>query len=262
LKLRNPPVVEAWIEFHARGSDTEETWPNGVRPFLDEISDDYPAHDDIFEEAFEVVRRGATGVPEQIAGRGEFSRMRAFDKARSRCVQLGRDALVVNLIRSPEPYEGFHRLLPIALEQLARFKRIFRPTTVLTAALHYTDVVKIPRCSGNPTRLEDYFRIGVQVPNEEKWLLGRIAIDISVPLATNAQNTDRLNLGFRTEPTLPENSEHRFRMDWHAECSSLDTLEADVLGARFKAAHDALEQRFRECFTEKTWAMFGEVEEA
>lgn len=261
MKLRNPPIVEAWIEFHARGSEMEETWPHGLDPFFGEIANDFPTLERQVRENYQVVERAPGGIPVQIAVQGELRRVRAFDKPRQHCVQVGRDTLVVNLIRGPEPYEGFHRLLPFALEQLERFQRIFRPISVLTAALHYTDVVAIPRSSGKPARLEDYFRIGVQVPDERNWLLGRVAIDIAVPLATDAETSDQLVLGFRREPTQPGNSEDRFRMDWHAVCSNLDTLEAGVLGARLLAAHEALKQRFRECFTERIWAMFGEVKE-
>jgi uncharacterized protein (TIGR04255 family) len=262
LKLRNPPIVEAWIEFHFRGSDTEVTWPQGLDLFFQEIVAEYPTIERHFEESFQVVERAPGGMPKHVAFQGEIRRMRAFDAPRHSCVQTGQDTLAVNLIKGTGPYEGFRLLLPTALAQLVRYVRVFRPQSVLSAALHYTDVVTIPRNTDEPARLEDHFRIGVQVPDEKHWLLGRVAIEIGVPLATNGDGTDQLVLGFRREPTRPASREDRFRMDWHAVCSGLNTVAADILRTRLQAMHDALKRQFQECFTERTWAMFGEEAEA
>lgn len=261
MKLRNPPIVEAWIEFHAQGSQTEETWPSGLDPFFREIADEYRTIERQVQETYQVVERTPEGKPAQITVQGELRRVRAFDGQRRHCVQVGRDTLVVNLLKGDGPYEGFHHLLPTAMGQFNRFVQVFRPRAVMSAALHYTDVVRIPRAL-EASRLEDYFRVGVQVPDDATWILGRIAVELSISLSVNPSEPDELILGFRRQPPAPDMPEDRFRLDWHAVCAQLDTLSSDVLNARLTRVHEALKARFRECFTDRTWALFDEESEA
>lgn len=261
MKLANPPIVESWIEFHTQGSDSEQTWPSELDRFLGEIKAEYPTTEQHFQETLQVVERSAEGMPVQLAGQRKMYRVRSFDEARRHCVQVGLDTLVVNLIKGDGPYEGFHHLLPTAIDQFDRFVRVFRPRAVMSAALHYTDVVRIPQESGSSSRLEDYFRIGVQVPNDETWILGRIGFDFTVSLSADTGESDELELRFRREPPDPGAAEHRFRIDWHAVCSKLDTLSTEVLSARLKKVHDAVKVRFRDCFEKPTWALFREESE-
>jgi uncharacterized protein (TIGR04255 family) len=171
---------------------------------------------------------------------------------------VGRDTLVVNLIRGSEPYEGFEYLLQAALAQFDRFLRVFRPQNVMRVALHYTDVVRIPRPADSPLALEDYFRLGIKVPEEATWIVGRIAIELGISLATSTSQPDELMLSFRREPTPTGAGEDRFRMDWHAICQRVDTKSATVLSNRLSKVHGALRKRFRDCFTARTWALFNE----
>lgn len=261
MRLRNPPIVEAWIEFHAQGSETEETWPWGLDPFFREIANEYSTIERQVQETYQVVERSPDGAPVQLAIQGELRRVRAFDASRRHCVQVSRDTLVVNLIKGDGPYEGFRHLLPTAMAQFDRFVREFRPRAVMWAALHYTDVVRIPRAPGALSRLEDFFRIGVQVPNEATWTLGRVAIELSVSLFAGESEPDELVIGFRRESPEPDVTEDRFRIDWHAVCTQLNTLSPDALSARLARVHEALKARFRECFTNRTWALFGEESE-
>lgn len=262
MKLRNPPIVEAWIEFHAQGSDTEETWPAGLDRFFREIADEYPTIERQVQETYQVVERTPDGKPAQIAVQGELRRVRAFDEQRRHCVQVGRDALVVNLLKGDGPYEGFHHLLPTAMEQFDRFVQVFRPRVVMSAALHYADVVRIPRALLGVSRLEDYFRVGVQVPDDATWILSRVAVELSTSLSGNPPGQDELVLGFRRQPASPDLLEDRFRLDWHAVCAELDTMSPEVLSTRLTSMHEALKARFRECFTDRTWALFDEESES
>lgn len=262
MKIRNPPIVEAWIEFHAQGSETEETWPSGLDRFFGEIAGEYPTIERQVQETYQVVERAPDGTPAQIAVQGELSRVRAFDGPRRHCVQVSRDTLVVNLLKGDGPYEGFDRLLPAAMGQFGRFVQVFRPRSIMWAALHYTDVVHIPRAPGAASRLEDYFRVGVQVPDDQTWVLGRIAVELSVSLSASPSEPDELVIAFRRQPPDPGVAEDRFRVDWHAICAQLDTLSSEVLRARLTKVHGALRARFRECFTDRAWALFGKESEA
>jgi uncharacterized protein (TIGR04255 family) len=258
VKLRNPPVVEAWIEFHAQGSDARETWPQGLDSFFGEIRTEYPDIEKQVQEQFQVVERSPGGMPVKLAFAGELRRVRAFDQPRRRCVQVGRDTLVVNLIKGNEGYGGFEVLLPLAIAHFERFVRVFQPVSIKEAALHYTDLVRVPREPAVSARLEDLFRIGVQVPDEGTWPLKRVAVDISVSLPGELAEPDELVIGFRREAPVSSVSEDRFRLDWHVVCRDVETLSVDVLGKRLTQAHDGVRQRFRECFTEHTWSLFGE----
>lgn len=258
MKLKNPPIVEAWIEFHMRGNETAANWKQGIKQFFDEIKEEYPEPESIFVETFHVEKRSSAGVPEQLTGKRELHRVRAFNTSRSQCVQVGRDTLIFNLIKGDGPYEGFDALLPMALRQFQRYIEIFRPKSVLYAVLHNKDLVRIPKNPDSATRLEQYFRLGIQVPEETQWVLGAIKMEISINLNSAPQSKDQLILGFQRDIWESQIQEDRYRMDWHAICPEIDSLDTDLLRNRLEAAHDAMRQRFRDCFTDRTWELFAE----
>ena len=256
MKLRKPPIVEAWIEFHFQGCASQQTWPDKLNEWLESIADQFPKREVRQEEAFKVIERTPAGIPATLAGVGGPKVARAFDSKRTRCVQVAKDVLVFNLIKREEEYPGFQELLPCAMVQLADYRKVFEPETARAVALHYTDRVSIPAPEDNPLLLDDYFAVGLRVPCDEDWPLRDFGFHLAFSLHSDDVLTDSAQLSFRPEKS--GESAHRFRLDWHVNCGEVDTLDSDDLSERLRRAHDALNSRFRSCFTEKCWALFEE----
>ncbi len=236
-----------------------ELWPDGLQGFVESLQGDFPHLDPKIHEEVTVVDRIKGVIPNQITVRPHL-RMRLFDEKRATCVQVGRDSLAVNLIKQPDGYPGFSTLREKSLEMLKAYQDSFQPAAVLKAALHYTDMVTVPTAGLNRFRIEDYFAVGLQVPDDDAWPLSHVAIDLVVPLQGMKGDADHLAFGFRREQ--PEEGHERFRLDWHSVCTDLETLDHDVLSGRLEEAHTEIKERFRGCFTDRSWAIFGEEEES
>jgi uncharacterized protein (TIGR04255 family) len=252
LKLRNPPVVEAWIEFHMRGSSQQATWPEGLKQILPELTETYGSTpEQLTRDTFQY-RISAASVPEVFDAKREVVRVRLFDGERRRCVQIGNDELVVNLVRGGAEFEGLDALTGVARTELQRYISVFRPESIRSLAVHYTDIVRIPIAP--PWRLEDYFNIGITVPADGEWPLAGIALECTFPLDREADHQDHLILSFKRE--RPGSGEERFRMDWHVESVGLNTLDVAEILARVSVLREELRPRFQACFTKRAWDLF------
>ena len=264
MKLRNPPIVEAWIEFHLEASAQETTWKGqAIDEFFALLIPEFSSRENIFFQRLTIEKQTPAGLPVEGKIEGKLNRVRAFDSERRRCVQVGENVLVFNAIRHDSDYMGFTRMCGEAMRRLDQYSRIFRPQFVRAAALHYMDVVKLPFNQAEPLKLEEHFTLGVQLPQQPQLPLNRLRLEVSIPIGADSSQGDQLALAFGTEPPEAGTNEYRFRLDWHATCAKVDTLDEEVLKRRLQAVHGFTVDFFRRCFTKKTWSLFGpEKEEA
>lgn len=262
MKLRRPPIIEAWIEFHLEAPDNEQTWPDEKDAFLQEVEPEFALQEAVLKDQVQLVGRDPSTLrPKEIKGRTELLRVRAFDPERTRCVQAGEGLFVYNLPKRGADYPGFDVLLTQALDYFETYSKCFRPQYVRTAALDYVDLVIIPDEGARRLNLDDYFNLGVRVPSDEGWPLRRIRMEVSIPLTPNGPGSDVLTVQFASEPRARESDDFRFRLHWHAICQDLRTLEREVLEKRLRDLHEAASGLFKDAMTSKLWAMFEPQEE-
>jgi hypothetical protein len=70
-----------------------------------------------------------------------------------------------------------------------------------------------------------------------------------------------LLLQLQAIPSPPESNVFRFRMDWHKQCSAVNTLELSQVWSRMDVAHDYMRQCFLASFTQRTLELFEPVAE-
>jgi len=130
---------------------------------------------------------------------------------------------------------------------------------VREVALHYTDLINLPILSHDGVKLDEYFLVGVRVPDERSWPLNRVATDMVVSLRERTHEDDYVALNLRTEQLDAELKLARFRMDWHAVCRNARTADPEPLGARLRAVHGEIKKLFRQSFTKEAWELFEPV---
>lgn len=257
MKLGNPPIVEAWIEFHMQGVPQSVNWQAGSESFMTRMLDEYPEIERIPKMEIRVDRASGGGSAE-ISGRESLHRVRAFNQARRECVQIDENTLVFNAIARDQRYAGFEFLMDKGLEHLRRYREHFRPASVRSVGIHYTDLVRIPCTLSQVIRLEDYFTMRVELPDESAWPLARVALEILVPLSKPEGAAESLTLSFRSEGYDDKSEEIRFRLDWHVKSDEIAGYDAASIKQKLRKLHDEIERRFRSCFTEAGWALFKE----
>lgn len=257
MELQNPPIVEAWIEFRFDTSDRENTWQQErVGEFLGQISSTYVKQEGIWQEAFEITHQPNTPIPQKITGEVRLERVRAYSEDRSRCVQAGESLLVVSITKSGADYPGFNTLLKEALEHLGRFSSVFRPQAVREVALHYVDLLSLPRTGDEPINLDDYLKLIVHVPNDKDWPLQSMLARVGVPIDRRTGESDELVVQLRDERPGASSPDARFRIDWHLVSRAVDTLNAHEIAKRLENLHTVAREFFRQAFTDLAWDMF------
>ena len=217
MKLRRPPIIEAWIEFHVEAPDNEQTWPDETDAFLCEVEPEFAMQEAVLKDQVQLVGRDPSTLrPNEIKGKTELLRVRAFDPERTRCLQAGEGIFVYNLSKKGADYPGFDVLLTQALGYLDTYSRRFRPQYVRSAALHYVDLVIIPDDGTGRLSLDDYFNLALRVPRDADWPLGDIRVAIAVPLNPKEPRSDVVTVQFASEPRAHKSGEFRFRFHWHA----------------------------------------------
>ena len=253
MPLHNPPVVEVGIEFQLDPAPEKQRWDLPVAmPFVERFKETMPHVEVVKSEKIRIEKRSPQGVPIELRGEINLNQVRAHDEGERQWLEVGEDRVAYRLLRGGKEYPGFDVVLESTLSVLRQYNQHFRPMAVRRAILTYMDIVKIPRAPGEGIDLDDYFRLGVRLPDDPFGALGAFAIRFVLP---PSPYSDRLQLAFSTEPGTEEES-LRFRMRWQSLCDGINTLDEEELRNRLTAAQSHLVKCFLACFTERGLALF------
>jgi uncharacterized protein (TIGR04255 family) len=189
-RYAHPPVVEALCEIYFTGSRWDQTVP-GL--FYERVRKDYPK-----KSQMEV-----TGVEVQIAqGHAETRqlacepRMRFVREDDSRLIQLGRDLLVVNQVVTPSrPYPHFEEWREVVHTALGVYRDAAAPKGIDRLGVRYINRVTL---SGTSIRMEEFFRVYPQIPQELGGAHGPFMLQVSMSPVTDKH---QLTLTFGFGPT-------------------------------------------------------------
>lgn len=254
MRLKSPPVVEVGIDFHLDPNPEKQPWDLPVAmPFVEQFKDFMPHIEVVQAEEIRIVKRSPQGVPERLSGKISLDLVRAHDEGERHWLEVGNDRVAYRLLRGGMEYPGFDSVLNEGLKVLNQYKEHFRPTAVRRATLTYLDIVKIPRTAGDGVELDEYFRLGMKLPEDPFGQLGAFTIRFTL---SPSPDSDRLHLVFSTEPTT-EKDFLRFRMRWQSLCDAINSLDAVELRRRLMAAHEHLVKCFLACFTDQGLKLFN-----
>jgi len=254
LQLDNPPVVQVGIDFRFDPDPEKQSWDLPVAmPFVERFRESLPCVEVVRAEEIRIEKRSPQGLPERLSGKIRLDRVSAHDEAERHWLEVGDDRMGYRLLRGAKEYPGFDAVLEKALSVLGEYIEHFRPTAVRRTLLSYLDIVTIPRAAREGIELDDYFRLGLKLPEDPFGPLGAFVIQFVLP---PKPGFDELNMVFATEPVTDDN-DLRFSMRWQSRCDGIDSLDAADLRCRLNSAHEHLVKCFFACFTVKGLELFG-----
>jgi len=251
-EYKNPPVVEAWIDFRFEYGEEAPIWN-------EKIAVDFVKS---FEQFKQEEHRARVKKEIKLSKQGlviseadpVLERLKTFNKTKDRCLQIEQNLLVYNMLRKKESgWPGFSVLLSEALPFCRLFISKFHPIKLRTV-LHYRDHVLIP-FTNNEIEPSDYFKIYPEVPND----FGSMRdYSLSLVLPDICNNGVAL-LSTKTARVPIEKSQLKFVfiIDW--DVRSEISFESDDLGACeawLKHAHEGINKAFNECLTDRCRSLF------
>lgn len=254
MKLGKPPIIQAWIEFRFDHPTDRSEWHwQTASDFFDRFQDDYPEREAAVQHQLQIEKVERNQKPRVVDERVQLEGMRAFRADRGRYLQLTKDTLACNFLRTDASgYEGFDALKREALAKLRGYVDHFRPTRLLQVAMQYVDLVRIP-FNGNRIELKDYFTFGHDLPEA---VFGP-TLNFLVQYTTQSPNSyDLLEVRLWNDLPDPEGPTGQFRMDWRLTASEELSFDETVLASRLDQAHDRLLDCFRKSFTNTAWELF------
>lgn len=256
MPFANPPVVEVAIEFQFEAGPDKKPWDLPVAvPFMKRFEEAFPNGEIVASDQFRIEKRSPEGIPREIQTRRILERLRGHNDERSRWLQVGNDLLVYNLVRHQAgAYPGFEQVRDEALDKLDQYVEHFRPICVRQIGLTYIDVIEIPRTTEPKLRLDDYFKLGIEVPDEPFGPVAQFLVGLVLPRTKEA---DQLALTLQTEPVAPDSAAYRFVMQWQATCEDVKTLDRQEIIRRLEAANTRMVACFKDCFTAEGLKLFG-----
>ncbi len=258
MKLGKPPIIQAWIEFRFDHGDERREWGfKEASAYLDRFQESYPEREALFQRQFRIEKVQRHRNPEVVPGPIHVQAVRASNTAGSKYIQLTRDAVACNFLRTETGYEGFDALKAEALEKFRAYVEMYQPTRLLEFAVHYVDLVVIPLGPAKKLDLDEHFTLGINLPD---LTFGSILNFVVQCTSRPPDSHDTLEIRLQDESD-PLGLSARFRMDWRLSASHELTLAEAEVAARLEQAHDRLVGYFQKSFTDKAWRMFEPIPE-
>lgn len=245
-----PPLVEAIIAIHL---ETGETWDWTIPGLLyGKLKEQFPKKSQEQSIQFEVAQNAKNpriqGVP---------VKMRFTKEDGSQLVQIAPDMLTYNTVE--EGYPGWESFLISFSEIVGSYSQVYPEAKINRLGLRYINDVHIPNDEQENINLDDWFKLGVQLPEmEQKYsqegLLMRTTMKFLQPELL-------MNLTFVREQRVAKDKVlFRLDLDMFKLFDSAICI-ADAL-PRLREwlvdAHNIIEATFSNAFTDKTqYEIFG-----
>lgn len=252
MSLKNPPIVEMWIEF-----DFEPNPSGAVQPavqFLQEYADQYPKLEILHEDRLEFRQVSSQQLPQVVGRQVSIKHIRAHDEEGTSWLQVTPNQLVCSFLRRGEKYPGFDSLSKESLAKFTRYVALCSPVKLRNAAIHYVDAIDVPAPASGEIRLADYFALGLDLPADP------FGDQLSYLVRTTLRppdGTGSLEIQMQFDSFDQEQHLFRFRMDWHKFCPYDREADPVPVGAKLKDAHESVMRCFRAAFADRTWQLFG-----
>jgi len=258
VKFKNPPVIEAWIEFRFSFKDEVPYWDElKAQAFVNDYFEGRFRVDSFLGRTEFTLSASEGRPPALTSSKVTFERARATNTDSDRYVQVGRDTLIYNLLRKEKDWPEYHSLRDEAMDAYGKFIQFLRPMALQHIALHYRDLVIVPLQGEQKIKLENYFNICPEVPEQKFGDMSNFMVALTLP---ETWESGVLNLTIQSDPQVPSpehSNEGRFRWDWHIfPKSSIRSLDKDTITSWLDQAHNDLFQAFLSAFTKKGLGLF------
>ena len=265
MKLDNPPVVEAWVEFRFGLGEESPPWNEAIaEKFLEEaLAGSYRS--ELYGGIAEFVLENTGGRTSLKDSKYSFDRIRAVrTDSDDKYLQVGRGLLVCNLVRKQKAWPKFETLREEALNIIEKYCDFFKPKKLIAAAINYRDIVSIPYPDSQKLDLQEYVRFYPEVSSDIFGQVSNFRMSCSLENAIKSGIlTLSMRRGHHPEGTNPDqdNQVLLLRMDWNLISTNLQSIEVEAVRKWLNIAHDDIINVFQRAFTEKGWALFKPAEE-
>ena len=259
MKFRKPPVVEVWISVDFEPNEKKRQWDLGlVQKYVEQYHEEFPRLEALHEQTIQVQETSPTDLPKVIRKDVRLQSVRLWNDARSRMLQIGDDNLSYHILKAADDTPGYQKVREAAQSKLEDYARIFQPSQIRNATLHYLDVIEIPRPVGGKLDLKDYIIPSADLPEDPFGPISGLTYQFQLICPVDR---GPLFLQLQAMPSSPENNAFRFRMEWHKQSSDVNTLDFAQVWARMDIAHEYMRRCFLASFTQRTLDLFEPIEE-
>lgn len=258
-KFQKPPVVEVWISVDFDPNENKRKWElELVKQYVELYKAELAKLEAVRERQIQVEETSPQALPKVIGHQIRLQFVRMSNEKRTRVLQIGDDQLSFHILKEDQTYPGYRIVRDEMQRKLEDYARIFQPSRIRDATLHYLDIIDIPRPENGRIDLPDYFMATIDLPEEPFGPIAGFAhwFQMECPV-----DPGPLLLQLQAIPSPPESNVFRFRMDWHKQCSAVNTLDLSQVWSRMDVAHDYMRQCFLASFTHRTLALFEPVAE-
>lgn len=262
MQLRKPPVVETWIsfDFNPNEGKRESNLATKNLPIVQEYVRQYAAElpkvEAIHEKQIQVQETSPTDLPKVVSHEVRLQAVRLTNETRSRVLGIGDDQLSYHVLKTDDSYPGYTTVRTEAQQKLEDYVRIFQPSSVKNATLHYLDIIDIPCPAESTIELADYFLLATDLPEQPFGLTLALMSQFHVLCPVDP---GPLQLQLQRIPAPAEERVLRFRMEWHKLSTDMNTLDFAGVWRRLDVAHGYLTECFQASLTQRTITLFDPV---
>jgi uncharacterized protein (TIGR04255 family) len=245
-QYNKPPLVEVFTEFFFQPEDGKD-WESFVTPsFYRKFEKRFPTRKRFNTVGIQVRVPGEVGSPELQRFDPPTPRHQFISADDKTLIQLGENLLVVNQL---PPYYGWERYEPIVVECFDQYLKLWKPSLVARAAVHYLDKVDLPVLEA---RVEDYFNLHLILPDFSDKPATNLAVSYEVPGASDGDIL--VGIMKQTPSANPEGMSFLFQWDYVATKGL--PRKTDAMKTWVNGAHDFLSKVFLSTFTEECRKLF------
>lgn len=259
MKFRKPPVVEVWISIDFDPNESKRQFDlDLVQQYVRQYESELPKIEAIHEQTIQVQETSPTDLPKVIHKDVQLQFVRIWNDARSQMLQIGDDQIAFHILKTSEETPGYRKVRDGAEVKLADYVRIFQPSRIRNATLHYLDIIEIPKPPGGVVNLRDFFPQAMDLPEEPFGPTTALSQQFQVMCPV-----DEGPLFFRLQnlPSPPEMQVFRFRLEWHKLSTDVNTLDLAEVWRRMDIAHDYMWRCFTAALSGSTLQLFEPVDE-
>lgn len=259
MKFNKPPVVEVWISIDFDPNENKRQFDvERVQQYVQQYESELPKLEVIHEETIQVQESSSTDLPQVVHKDVQLKSVRLWDKQRSRMLQIGDDQIAFHLLKTNEETPGYQNVRQWAEPKLADYVKVFQPSQIRHATLHYLDIINIPKLQDGILNLSDYFPFVTEVPDDPFGPTAALTQQFQVMCPV-----DEGPLFFRLQslPSSPEMQVFRFRLEWHKLSAEITTLDLAEVWKRMDVAHDYMWKCFTTALSGSTIQLFDPIDE-
>jgi uncharacterized protein (TIGR04255 family) len=260
MRFKKPPVVEVWISFDFDPNENKREWDlQLVQKYIEIYKTELPKVEAQHEKQIQVKETSPTDLPKVVGQQVRLQFVRLSNEDRSRVLQLGDDHLSYHVSKIGDDYPGYQKVRDETQLRLEDYIKVFQPSQVRNATLHYLDIIDIPSPEDGKIDLGDFFNnISTDLPEKPFGLTSTFSVQFQVKCTVDE---GPLLLQLMSIPASSESNVFRFRLEWHKLSIDINTLDYSQVLKRLDVTHTYMTDCFLASFTKRTLDMFEPVEE-